>query len=68
MPSKEAVLTANSPAPLPVLSQAIKSNGMVYCSGQVGMNPKTGQMAEGTVQDRTVSKGWKGRVKQQGCL
>lgn len=54
MPSKEAVLTANAPAPLPVLSQAIKSNGMVYCSGQVGTDPKTGQMAEGTVQDRTV--------------
>ncbi|ERT02757.1 Brt1 [Sporothrix schenckii 1099-18] len=53
MPSKEAVLTANAPAPLPVFSQAIKLNGMVYCSGQVGTDPKTGQMTEGSVQDRT---------------
>ncbi|CAK7207592.1 hypothetical protein SEUCBS139899_010402 [Sporothrix eucalyptigena] len=53
MPVKEAVLTADAPAPLPVFSQAIKSNGMVYCSGQVGVDPKTGEMVQGTIQDRT---------------
>lgn len=28
---------------------------MVYCSGQVGVDPKTGKMVEGSVKDRTVS-------------
>ncbi|CAK7208968.1 hypothetical protein SCUCBS95973_000292 [Sporothrix curviconia] len=53
MPVKEAVFTPNSPPPLPFFSQAIKCNGMVYCSGQVGVDPKTGEMVEGTIQDRT---------------
>ncbi|CAK7233198.1 hypothetical protein SBRCBS47491_008527 [Sporothrix bragantina] len=53
MPVKEAVFTPNSPPPLPFFSQAIKSNGMVYCSGQVGVDPKTGEMVEGSIQDRT---------------
>ncbi|CAK7244488.1 MAG: hypothetical protein STHCBS139747_006029 [Sporothrix thermara] len=53
MSVKEAVFTTNSPPPLPFYSQAIKCNGMVYCSGQVGGDPKTGKVVEGTIQDRT---------------
>ncbi|OAA59225.1 Endoribonuclease L-PSP [Niveomyces insectorum RCEF 264] len=52
MVSKQAVFTANSPKPRPQLSQAIISNGMVYCSGQLGVDPKTSKLVEGTVQDR----------------
>lgn len=54
MPQKEVVLTANAPAPLPFLSQAIKCQGMVYCSGAVGMDPKTMKIVEGNVVDRLV--------------
>ncbi|EPE05448.1 endoribonuclease l-psp [Ophiostoma piceae UAMH 11346] len=50
--TKEAVLTANAPAPIPQLSQAIKANGMVYCSGQIGVDPATGKFVEGAVTDR----------------
>ncbi|KKY27828.1 putative l-psp endoribonuclease family protein [Diplodia seriata] len=52
-PSRDAVYTSGAPKPPPFLSQAIKDGGRVYCSGQVGMNPQTGKMVEGTVQDRT---------------
>jgi len=50
----KAVFTTQAPAPIPQLSQAVKYNGMVYCSGSLGVDPATGKMVEGTVQDRTV--------------
>ena len=55
MVQKEAVFTDKAPAPLPFFSQAIKCQGMVYCSGSIGTDPKTGKMVEGGIADRTVS-------------
>lgn len=54
MAPAKAVLTKNAPAPIPQLSQAVVYNGMVYCSGSLGIDPATGKMVEGTVKDRTV--------------
>ncbi|TDZ15677.1 Protein mmf1 [Colletotrichum orbiculare MAFF 240422] len=53
--AQEKVLTSTAPAPLPQFSQAIKYNGMVYCSGNIGILPdKPGMVqVEGTVKDRT---------------
>ena len=56
MPTRQAVKTDKAPPPLPVYSQAIVCNGMVYCSGQVALNPSTSTMVEGGIADRTVSK------------
>lgn len=55
MTLKESVLTDKAPAPMPFFSQAIKCNGMVYCSGSIGMEPKSMKLVEGSVGDRTVS-------------
>ncbi|GAP92742.1 putative endoribonuclease L-PSP [Rosellinia necatrix] len=52
-PIKEAVSTPNSPAPLPQFSQAVKHNGMVYCSGNIGADPVTKELAKGGVQPET---------------
>lgn len=57
--SRDAVYSAKAPKPPSFLSQAVRDGGRVYCSGQVGMDPQTGKMIEGTVQDRTVSKGFR---------
>ncbi|EZF28716.1 hypothetical protein H101_07606, partial [Trichophyton interdigitale H6] len=54
MSAKRAVFTDKAPAPLPVFSQAIVHNGIVYCSGQVGTDPATRELVEGTVKDRTA--------------
>jgi enamine deaminase RidA (YjgF/YER057c/UK114 family) len=54
MPQKEAVSTDKAPPPMPFFSQAIKCQGMVYCSGSIGMDPKTMKLVEGNVADRTV--------------
>lgn len=55
MPTRQAVKTDKAPPPLPVYSQAIICNGMVYCSGQIAMNPESKAMVEGGIADRTVS-------------
>ncbi|KAL2258147.1 hypothetical protein VTK26DRAFT_8652 [Humicola hyalothermophila] len=39
--------------PLPQFSQAVKYNGMVYCSGTLGVDPATGKLVDGSVTDRT---------------
>ncbi|TGO35798.1 hypothetical protein BGAL_0023g00470 [Botrytis galanthina] len=53
MPQKEAVSTDKAPPPLPFFSQAIKCQGMVYCSGSIGMDVATMKLVEGGVADRT---------------
>lgn len=56
MPTKVQVNTKNAPPPAPFLSQAIIVNDIVYCSGQLGVSPKTGKMVEGSIKERTVSE------------
>lgn len=56
MPSPQPVQTDAAPAPISLFSQAQVYNGLVYCSGNIGIDPKTGKLVEGTVTDRTVSK------------
>ena len=56
MPTKVAVKTDKAPPPLPFYSQAIICNGMVYCSGSLGMDPETKTLVETGIGDRTVSQ------------
>ncbi|NLI90320.1 MAG: RidA family protein [Epulopiscium sp.] len=44
--SKEVIETNKAPGALGPYSQAIKINGMVYTSGQLGINPETGEMPD----------------------
>jgi reactive intermediate/imine deaminase len=43
----EAVITANAPAPVGPYNQAVKAAGVLYCSGQIALNPATGAMVGG---------------------
>ncbi|KAI9931635.1 hypothetical protein ASPWEDRAFT_129266 [Aspergillus wentii DTO 134E9] len=52
--TKIPVLSQDAPAPSPLMSQAIICNGMVYCSGSLGINPQTGKFVDGDASDRTV--------------
>lgn len=54
MSSRSTVLTKGAPAPPPFLSQANIMGNFVFCSGQVGVNPETGALVQGSIQDRTV--------------
>jgi 2-iminobutanoate/2-iminopropanoate deaminase len=42
---KNVVLTDRGPKPIGPYSQAIKANGFVYVSGQIALDPKTGEFA-----------------------
>jgi 2-iminobutanoate/2-iminopropanoate deaminase len=41
---KNVVITDRGPKPIGPYSQAIKSNGLVYLSGQVALDPKSGEL------------------------
>ena len=47
-------VTAEKGMKSPLFSQAIISGGVVYCSGNIGINTSTMQVVEGSVSDRTV--------------
>jgi 2-iminobutanoate/2-iminopropanoate deaminase len=51
---KSAVSTESAPAAIGPYSQAIEIGDMIYTSGQVGLDPKTGQMVEGGIREQTV--------------
>jgi 2-iminobutanoate/2-iminopropanoate deaminase len=41
------IRTNKAPAALGPYSQAVVANNFIFCSGQIGINPKTGNLAEG---------------------
>ena len=43
-----AIQTDQAPAAIGPYSQAVSHNGLVFISGQLGLDPVTGEMAEGT--------------------
>jgi 2-iminobutanoate/2-iminopropanoate deaminase len=45
--TRQAIQTNGAPAALGPYSQAIRSGDTVYCSGQLGLDPTSGQMADG---------------------
>ncbi len=45
--SRKAVASAGAPAAIGPYSQAIEIDGFVFCSGQLGFDPATGQLLDG---------------------
>jgi len=50
---KEKVYTEDAPAAIGPYSQAIKANGFVFVSGQVALDPRTGQLVGEDVKAQT---------------
>ena len=51
--SKLVVSTSNAPEAVGPYSQAISANGLVFCSGQIPIDPATGELVGGTIADQT---------------
>lgn len=51
--TRTKVSTDSAPAALGPYSQAIILDGMVYASGQIALDPATGQLVEGDVRTQT---------------
>ena len=49
----EIISTENAPKALGPYSQAIKAGGMVYCSGQIPIDPAVNDIVAVTVEDQT---------------
>jgi 2-iminobutanoate/2-iminopropanoate deaminase len=47
------VKTEHAPAAIGPYSQAIKTGGMVFAAGQIPLDPATGQMISGGIQEQT---------------
>ena len=50
----EIIATEKAPAALGPYSQAIRANGMIYCSGQIPINPATGTIKAKTIEEQTA--------------
>jgi 2-iminobutanoate/2-iminopropanoate deaminase len=51
--SKEIVSTDKAPGAIGPYSQAIKAGGMVFCSGQIPIDPATGNFVSDVVAEQT---------------
>lgn len=49
----KAIKTNHAPAAIGPYSQGIIANGMLFASGQIALNPATGQMVGTTIQEQT---------------
>jgi 2-iminobutanoate/2-iminopropanoate deaminase len=50
---KETIQTARAPQAIGPYSQAIKAGGFIFVSGQIPINPATGEVVEGDVAAQT---------------
>ena len=49
----KALHTEKAPAAIGPYSQAIEVNGFVFASGQIPLNPETGEIVEGGIKEQT---------------
>ncbi|MBV9009826.1 MAG: RidA family protein [Verrucomicrobia bacterium] len=50
---KRIVSTTEAPAAVGPYSQAVRIGNLLFCSGQIPLDPKSAQMVEGDIKDQT---------------
>ena len=50
---KEVITTENAPGAIGPYSQAVKAGNMVFCSGQIPIDPQTGEFVSNNVAEQT---------------
>jgi 2-iminobutanoate/2-iminopropanoate deaminase len=50
---RTAVSTEHAPAAVGPYSQAVIGGDLVFCSGQIPVDPRTGKLAEGGIEEQT---------------
>jgi 2-iminobutanoate/2-iminopropanoate deaminase len=51
--NKTIITTPDAPAPIGPYNQAVKSGNIVFISGQICIDPATGQLKNNSIQDET---------------
>jgi 2-iminobutanoate/2-iminopropanoate deaminase len=66
---KTALTTADAPGAIGPYSQAVRAGSMVFLSGQIPLDPATGQMVDGDVAAQTerVMKNLAAVLEAAGC-
>jgi 2-iminobutanoate/2-iminopropanoate deaminase len=66
---KDIVLTDKGPKPIGPYSQAVKSNGFLFVSGQVALDPRSNEFVPGDVRQQTerVLENLKGILEASGA-
>lgn len=55
MSTKKEIITSEAPAPVVCYSQGlVVQDKFVYTSGQIAIDPNTGKLVNGSLQDRVV--------------
>ena len=65
----EKIYTNQAPEPVGPYSQAIITNGFLYCSGQIAINPENNEFINGDIVEQTeqVMKNIKAVLAEAGC-
>lgn len=51
---KEIINSKGAPAPIGPYSQAVKSGNLLFLSGQIAINPQTGELVNGNIAGETA--------------
>ena len=67
--TRTAVSTSAAPRAVGPYSQGIATDGLVFCSGQVGLDPATGELVDGGIEAQTerVLKNLEAVLDAAGC-
>ena len=52
--AKDVIATKEAPAAVGPYSQAVRAGNLVFLAGQIPINPKTGQVNTGTIEEQTT--------------
>jgi 2-iminobutanoate/2-iminopropanoate deaminase len=66
---KEIISTDNAPKAIGPYSQAVRANGFLFLSGQVALDPRTGELAGVSIQEQTrqILENLKGVLEAAGA-
>lgn len=66
---KQIISTNKAPGAIGPYNQAVIHNGVLYASGQIAINPATGELVEGSIEEEThqVLKNVGGILEAAGC-
>ena len=69
MSAKNVIKTDNAPKAIGPYSQAVEANGFVFVSGQIPLDPKTGNLVTGDIREQTkrVMENGKAILAAAGC-
>ena len=65
---KKVIATVDAPKAVGPYSQAIEVNGMVYSSGQIPLDPATGELVEGDVKSLAAYLSLLGKLAKSQLL